>query len=161
VRADNVFFGLFIRGAFVEESGRLAVFLAVSAFIRRLESAVPPDVALQRCAARGLVAALSFAALENVWYADGTAAALLRVFTAAPLHAACGARTARAAWIFPHEPLRAAALFFQTVILHGCYNFLVSGSGILPYAAPVLALTAFAAQALALRRAADGDAYSA
>jgi hypothetical protein len=146
---DNIFFIFFVRIALVEETGRLAVLMFLFALTNRISTVY---YLRERCtAAAGLVSALAFGALESAWYTiESPRLALLRILTSVPLHAACGARAGRAAYAIPVNPAAAARIFFKTVALHGCYNYFVAAGGRFVFIAPILALTAFAAQAISI-----------
>jgi len=76
----------------------------------------------------GVTAALGFAALENVLYVweSGWTTALLRAFTAVPIHAATGAMIGHAVALARFGPPRRHAVwrgFTNAVAVHGLYNF--------------------------------------
>jgi RsiW-degrading membrane proteinase PrsW (M82 family) len=99
----------------------------------------------------GLVAGLGFAILESAAY--GAAAAgivLIRLFTAAPLHAACGARVGAAAIMSRSHPAQAILRFFSAIAIHGLYNFMISIPGIPSLAAILIALSALASSILTI-----------
>ena len=128
----QILFGVFVRVALVEELCRL-VFLAAlfRAGSRRAEMEKP------FCAALGLAAGLGFAVMENAFY--GTAdinIALLRAFTAAPLHGACGIRAGAAAFLFAKDPARAVFLFISAVLIHAAYNLMI----VIPFLPSALAV---------------------
>jgi RsiW-degrading membrane proteinase PrsW (M82 family) len=89
-------------------------------------------------AAAGLLSGLGFAVIETAVYgAADPGAAIYRVFTAIPLHGACGCRVGIAAVSLHHSPLRALVFFFYAVLIHGIYNFMVVSPG-LPWIFPVV-----------------------
>ena len=100
----------------------------------------------------GLVAGLGFAILEGAVYgALDTGVLLLRVFTAAPLHGACGARVGAAVVLFRSHPIQAFFRFLAAVAIHGIYNFMIIMPGFSSIAAVLIALSAFASSILSLR----------
>ena len=133
-----LFFGVFIRVALVEEASRLVTLIPLFKAGNRRRY-----IDKTFGAALGLAAGLGFAAIENALY--GTAdinITLLRAFTAAPLHGACGIRAGAAASVFRQHPSKALFLFISAVLIHGTYNLMIE-SPILPSALAVL--IAFAA----------------
>ncbi|MDR2185954.1 MAG: PrsW family intramembrane metalloprotease [Treponema sp.] len=124
-----VLYTIFIRIALFEEAGRFIVLLFIFGFIRRLKK---ENVLLTSayCAATGLLTGLGFAVIETASYgAADMSIALLRAFTAAPIHGACGSRVGLAALKCTRAPVRCAAWFFSAVIIHGAYNFLLVSPG--------------------------------
>ena len=117
----QLFFGVFIRVALVEEASRfftLVPLLKAGARRRPIDSAFS--------AALGLAAGLGFAAMENAFY--GTAniqITLLRALTAAPLHGACGISAGAAVSSAKSSPIKALGLFISSVIIHGAYNLMI------------------------------------
>ncbi len=76
----------------------------------------------------GVTAALGFAALENAIYAlnGGWTTALVRAFTAVPMHAACGAILGNAVAQSEFDPAKRGAIrkgFLAAVTVHGLYDF--------------------------------------
>ena len=117
----SVFFGVFVRIALVEEASR---FVTLIPLLKAGSRRRPPERTFG--AALGLAAGLGFAAMENAFY--GTAdihITLLRAFTAAPLHGACGIRAGTAASIFRQHPVKAIFYFISVILIHGAYNLLV------------------------------------
>ena len=136
----QVFFGVFIRIALVEEAGRLITLIpllkaaarrrprSVAAGLNQNASEFPGNSALDSifAAGVGLAAGLGFAAIENALY--GTAdikITFLRAFTAAPLHGACAVRAALAVFFFRQRPAKALFLFASAVLIHGAYNLMI------------------------------------
>ena len=116
-----VFFGIFVRIALVEEASRLVTLVPLLKIGSRLRN---DDIVFG--SALGLAAGLGFAAIENAFY--GTAdinITLLRAFTAAPLHGACGIRTGTAVLSFREHPVKAIFLFISAVLIHGAYNLMI------------------------------------
>jgi RsiW-degrading membrane proteinase PrsW (M82 family) len=94
-------------------------------------------------AATGLVAGLGFALIESASYGAGDIMiALLRAFTAAPLHGACGARIGLGILGFNAGPYRALWRLLSAVIIHGMYNLMVISPGIPPILPILIAFSA-------------------
>ena len=134
----SVIFSIFIRIALVEEVSRLVALIPlVKAGSRRLKAGRTFSAAL------GLVAGLGFAMLENASY--GTAdvyITLLRAFTAAPIHCACGIRAGTAVFEFRRSPVKALFLFVSAVLIHGAYNLIIVSPALPSALAIVIALSA-------------------
>jgi len=94
-------------------------------------------------AAIGLITGLGFAAIENAYYGLANInITLLRLFTAAPLHAACGIRAGTAVFTFPQHPVKAFFLFVSSVFIHGAYNLMIINPAIPSFLAILIALVA-------------------
>jgi RsiW-degrading membrane proteinase PrsW (M82 family) len=103
-------------------------------------------------AAAGLLAGLGFSIIENAAYgAADFRITLPRIFTAAPLHGACGARIGSALLIFKEQPRYAAFRFFTAVLIHGIYNILIARSGVSVLLGVLISLFALASSALEIR----------
>jgi RsiW-degrading membrane proteinase PrsW (M82 family) len=145
---------VFIRIALTEETGRI---LALALLLGIAGKGIIPPIRYRTAgsrattphgwsAATGLVAGLGFALIESASYgATDVFITLLRAFTAAPLHGACGARIGLALGIFKERPGRAFLRFFSAVILHGMYNLMVISTGIPPVIPILIAFSAFLA----------------
>ncbi|MDR2370580.1 MAG: PrsW family intramembrane metalloprotease [Treponema sp.] len=134
--SGKVFFVVF-RTALIEELSRVAVLFPLFAVFRRLKWNGG-----EYCAA-GLVGGLGFALAETASYgAAGINITLLRAFTAAPLHGACGARIGLSAAAFRENPPSGIMRFFSAVVIHMLYNFMILRSGI-PSVLAVLAVFSF------------------
>jgi RsiW-degrading membrane proteinase PrsW (M82 family) len=150
---------IFIRIALTEELRRLmvlaALFFAVSRFSRRKEPAEDAaDVpAVTLAGAAGLIAGLGFAILESAVYgASYPGNTLLRAFTTAPLHGACGFRVGTSIEIWRKNPIRAVLRFLTAVVIHGVYNFMLQTDvARFRIVAILIALSALAAAAAAIR----------
>ena len=145
---------IFVRIAFTEELSRLLVLLILFAIFRRFGHASAENVSpLTMACTAGLVAGLGFAILESAVYgASNPSNALLRAFTAAPLHGACGFRVGASVAMFRESPVHAIFRFLSAVIIHGIYNFLLLIPGILPpVAATLIALSALASSIVTIR----------
>jgi RsiW-degrading membrane proteinase PrsW (M82 family) len=103
-------------------------------------------------AAAGLLAGLGFSIIENAAYgAADFRVTLPRIFTAAPLHGACGARVGSALLMFKEQPRYAVFRFFSAALIHGIYNILITRPGISVLLGVLIALFALASAALEIR----------
>jgi RsiW-degrading membrane proteinase PrsW (M82 family) len=137
----SLFFGLVVQIALTEETGRLLVLFILSLILARFakKTALPPE---NFGSAVGLLAGLGFAIIETATYgAADLHIALLRAFTAAPLHGACGSRVGIALFSFKSAPFRGVFRFVTAVLIHGMYNFMVINPG-MPVIFPVLLVAA-------------------
>jgi len=117
----QLLFGVFIRIAMAEEASRLLILFPLLRAGNRLKNS---EMAF--CAAIGLVAGLGFAAAENASYGMADInITLLRLFTAAPLHGACGLRAGAAVFLAGRNLSRSVFLFGSSVIIHGAYNLMI------------------------------------
>jgi len=154
---------IFLRIAFTEEFSRLMVLGILFFAIRRLNpgntGTNPPVSAGTMASAAGLIAGLGFAIIESAVYgASNPGNALLRTFTAAPLHGACGFRVGSSLAMFPERPLQAVFRFLSAVVIHGLYNFMLIIPGFVPSAAAILiALSALATSILVIRNGMNGE----
>ena len=141
----SVFAEIFLRIAFTEELSRLLVMIILVLAVRRFT--------LTTAGAAGLAAGLGFAILESAVYgASNPGSAMLRVFTAAPLHGACGYRVGASVMMFRESPARAVSRFLTAVVIHGVYNFMLTIPGRLPpLTAVLISLSALATSVLAIR----------
>ena len=156
---------IFVRIALTEEFSRFlllgVLFFAISRLTKPAEQA-SGDVNISpvtMAGAAGLVAGLGFAILENAVYgASNPGNALLRAFTAAPLHGACGFRVGSSIEMLRETPVQAVFRFLTAVIIHGVYNFMLLIPGVFPpIAAILIALSALAASVLAIRTGMQGE----
>jgi len=132
-RPRYFFFNIFIRIALVEEASRLITLIP-------LLKAGKHRLGMNRsyAAALGFVAGLGFATLESALYGMADISiTLLRIFTAAPLHGACGIRVSTAVLNFEKHPFSAPFLFITSVLIHGVYNLMIE-SPIFPSALAIL-----------------------
>lgn len=128
---------IFVQIALLEEAGRFLVLVVLFNLGRHFEKQREPHIPAFG-AAMGLIAGLGFAVIETASYGvTNLGIALIRAFTSAPLHGACGSRVGFAAFNLRRTPLRAVWRFFSAVAIHGMYNFLLISPGI-PEALPVL-----------------------
>ena len=137
---------IFIRIAFTEELSRFLL-LSVMFFIIRRHNSLTME------GATGLIAGLGFAILESaVLGASSPHNSLLRAFTTAPLHGACGFRVGSSIETIRENPARGILRFLSAVVIHGVYNFMLRIPGTLPSIAAVfIALSAFVTAILAVR----------
>ncbi|GHV86906.1 hypothetical protein AGMMS50255_2020 [Spirochaetia bacterium] len=105
----------------------------------------------------GLLTGLGFALIEGAAYgAADLGVALLRTFTAAPLHGACGARVGAAAAVYRDHPLPALLRFLAAVAIHGMYNFMILLPGIPTVLAIFIAFSALGSPVLFIHNALRG-----
>jgi len=117
----DLFFGVFIRIALVEELSRLVTFIPLSAAANHTQK-----TGISFGAALGLVSGLGFAILENAFHGIADISiTLLRAFTAAPLHGACGIRVGAAVFVFRKSPAMAFFYFASAALIHGAYNLII------------------------------------
>jgi RsiW-degrading membrane proteinase PrsW (M82 family) len=140
----SLIFRLIVQIALTEEASRLLVLLVMSLFLARFMKAPAGSVlpAENFGSAVGLLAGLGFAVIETATYgAASPHIALLRAFTAAPLHGACGSRVGITVFNFRAAPARSVFRFFSAVIIHGMYNFMVINPE-MPIVFPILLVAA-------------------
>ena len=131
----GLFAEIFIRIALTEELSRFLILLILFAVILRVAGKPFGKTAN----AAGLVAGLGFAILESAVYgASSPGNALLRAFTAAPLHGACGSRVGASVVLLREHPVRGIINFLSAVAIHGVYNFMLYIPGRFPPIAAVL-----------------------
>jgi len=137
----QLFFSVFIRIALVEEASR---FIPLAPLLAAGNRRVNAGKAFY--ASLGFIAGLGFAMVENATYGIADInITLIRAFTAAPLHGACGIRAGEAVFIFRQHPVKALFLFISVVLIHGAYNLMIL-SPVLPsiLAVPVAYAALFA-----------------
>jgi len=148
---------IFIRIAFTEEFSRLIVLVILLFAIHRFVSAARTEQAFISdstvASAAGLIAGLGFAILESAVYgASNPGNALLRTFTAAPLHGACGFRVGSSIVMFRENPFMGLFRFLSAVVIHGVYNFMLVIPGLFSSVTAILiALIALASSVQAIR----------
>jgi len=131
----GLFVEIFIRIALTEELSRFLILLIL--FVVILRAAEKPVSTMANAA--GLVAGLGFAILESAVYgASNFDITLLRAFTAAPLHGACGSRVGSSIVLLREHPVRGIFRFLSAVTVHGVYNFMLNIPGRFPPIAAVL-----------------------
>lgn len=170
----GLFTRIFIRIAFTEEFSRLIILIILFLVIHRFSSIRQPGqdlTSLQEtglhnaisantmASATGLVAGLGFAILESAVYgASDPGNALLRIFTAAPLHGACGFRVGSSVVLFRGHPIQAVFRFLSAVVIHGIYNFMLIIPGFISSIIAILiALFALTASILAIHNGMKGE----
>jgi len=151
---------IFFRIAFTEEFSRLIILVILFFIIHRLSSRQAEETAADPQntepntteGAIGLIAGLGFAILESAVYgASNPGNALMRSFTAAPLHGACGFRVGSSIMMFRESPVQAFFRFLSAIAIHGIYNFMLTIPGFIPSIAAILiALFALLSSALAI-----------
>jgi RsiW-degrading membrane proteinase PrsW (M82 family) len=143
----SILFNQFCRIAATEEAARFLVFLVLFPLAR-----IKGEQAVLRGSAAGLAAGLGFALMESASYgASDMGIALVRAVTSAPLHGACGARVGAAAAGLGEGPLPVILRFLSAVAIHGMYNIIVLGSGVLALMAVLAAFCALASSILLIR----------
>jgi len=143
-----LFMQVFVRIALTEELSRLLMLFVFFWISGRGNSSENLSQSLtlnmvKKGTAVGLVAGLGFAIIESAAYAaSDTSALLLRVFTAAPLHGACGSRIGAAAVMFRTNPVQAVFRVLTAVAIHGVYDLMVVLPGLPSIAAILVAISA-------------------
>jgi RsiW-degrading membrane proteinase PrsW (M82 family) len=159
---------VFLRIALTEELGRFAVLFVFFPAARRFGRGLPAGPADDGGpgpaggaygSLTGLLAGLGFVLIESASYGSADAGvALLRAFTSAPLHGACGARVGKAALNIGSAPLRSITGFLSAVAIHGAYNFMILLPGFSPVLAILIAFSALASTMLLIGNpSAGGD----
>jgi RsiW-degrading membrane proteinase PrsW (M82 family) len=137
--------------ALTEEAGKFLLLLPLILLMFHAEKGLEPageitemndKLRIARAGAAGFIAGLGFAIIETATYSGANfSIALLRAFTAAPLHAACGARVGQAVALLRHNPVQAVIRFITAVLIHGIYDFMVLSAG-MPIVFPVALIAA-------------------
>jgi RsiW-degrading membrane proteinase PrsW (M82 family) len=145
----DLFFGVFIRIALVEEISRLVTLIPIFATANYArKTGVPFGAAL------GLVAGLGFAILENAFHGiSDIGLTLLRAFTAAPLHGACGIQAGVAVFLFTKNPGKASFYFITAILIHGAYNLIIISPALPSTLSIIIALSALLASLPLLKTA--------
>jgi RsiW-degrading membrane proteinase PrsW (M82 family) len=147
----GLFAEIFIRIALSEELSRFIILLILFSIIKLFNLALKPLVSMP--ATVGLIAGLGFAILESALYgAENPGNALLRAFTAAPLHGACAARIGYSAAMIGKGPARSISRFLSAVAIHGAYNFILIMPGVFPLVAAILIVITALASAIQMAR---------
>jgi RsiW-degrading membrane proteinase PrsW (M82 family) len=141
-------FGAFVSVAAVEELSKFAGVRIARRFLGGRSDG----------AAAGIAASLGFALFETAAYASSDlSVALIRAITAAPLHAACGARVGLSAFAPRFFALRPLTALFAAIALHGVYDLALILPGY-PVALPVaLAFIALASALPLIQSEKNGD----
>ncbi|MDR2783462.1 MAG: PrsW family intramembrane metalloprotease [Treponema sp.] len=154
IAMKDILFNVFIRIALVEEGSKLLIvslILRISGKLLRLEGKDADSFTYGTAA--GLIAGLGFAMIESVSYgASDMRIAVLRAFTAAPLHGACGARDGTAAAAFKNDPRLAIWRFLSATAIHGAYNMLVVGPGYIRFLSILLSFASLLSAMRLLRK---------
>ena len=133
-----IFFDFFVRIALIEEASRLVTiipFFRAGSRRRKMSRAF--------CGALGFAAGLGFATLESAIYGiTDVNITLLRAFTAAPLHGACGIRVSLAFFYYKRYPVKALFLFIFAVLIHGAYNLMIASPALPSMLAALVAFVA-------------------
>ena len=133
-----VLFTIFVRIALVEETSRIA---AILPFLKICKN--PQHKESSFGATLGLFVGLGFAVIESAYHGiTSLNITIFRLFTATPLHAACGIRVGAAVFTARQHPLKALLLFASTVFIHGTYNLIIVNPA---YPSVLAAVIAFAA----------------
>jgi RsiW-degrading membrane proteinase PrsW (M82 family) len=173
-RLSAVIFNIFCKIALTEELGRLLMLLLFFKILRLMGKGIPParidgnttdpvpgvfsSSAAVWGSVAGLLAGLGFALIESASYgAADMGVTLLRAFTAAPLHGACGARVGAAAAVCRDHPLPALMRFLSAVAIHGMYNFMILLPGTPTVLAIFIALSAAGSSVLFIHGALRGS----
>ncbi|MDR0558523.1 MAG: PrsW family intramembrane metalloprotease [Treponema sp.] len=131
----DMLFNVFIRVALVEEGSKLlmlSIILRISG--KLLKPGGEDGYGFTYGTASGLIVGLGFAMIESASYgASDMRVAVLRAFTAAPLHGACGARDGMAAAALKSDPRLAIWRFLSATVIHGMYNMLVVSPGYIQF----------------------------
>jgi len=158
-----LFLQVFVRVAFTEEISRLIMlflFFLISSRIKSHENTFKPLSfnTVRNGTATGLVVGLGFALLESAVYgASNSGVLMLRAFTAAPLHGACGSRIGAAAVMFRTSPAQALLRIGAATAIHGIYNFMVTIPGIPSLAAVLIAFSALFSAIISIHSGGEGE----
>ncbi|GHT63361.1 hypothetical protein FACS1894110_00990 [Spirochaetia bacterium] len=151
--------------ALTEELGRLLMLLIFFKILNLMGKGIPPGPAARADttdapgifstnsavwgSVAGLLAGLGFALIESATYgAANMGVTLLRAFTAAPLHGACGARVGAAAAVCRDHPFPALLRFLSAAAIHAMYNFMLLLHGIPTILAIFIAFSALGSSVL-------------
>ena len=147
----QLFFDVFFRIALTEEVSRL--FILIPLYI--IGSAHKNSTAFG--AALGLAAGMGFAMIENAFHGiTDINITLLRAFTAAPLHGACGLKVGFAVFTFGKNKRKAISHFLSAVFIHGAYNMIILNPA-LPSALAILIAFIALFNSLQLTKNPDGN----
>jgi RsiW-degrading membrane proteinase PrsW (M82 family) len=122
----------------IEEASRIIILFFLNRAVKNRRNNIAFGAAI------GLIAGLGFAVIESAFYGIANInITLFRIFTAAPLHAACGIRAGTAVFVAPQHPAKAFFLFISSVFIHGAYNLMIVNPAIPSFLAIPTALIAF------------------
>ena len=155
----HLFFGVFIRIALVEELSRIIALLPLFIAGNHIKKTCVSSETQHRQstdisfgAALGLVSGLGFAIIESAFHGmSDISITLLRAFTAAPLHGACGIRAGIAVFTFTRNKSKAFLFFISAVLIHGAYNLMIVSPAIPSLLAIPVALAALLASLTYIR----------
>ena len=151
-----LFFYIFVTVALVEEISRL---FTIFPLLKSSKS----DRNRGFAAIVGFIAGLGFASAENALYGIGLTdlnIPILRAFTAAPLHGACGIRIGAALFFIKHRPIRAIFLILSAIIIHGAYNLIIDSPAIPEILAVPTALAALVISLPMLKSDHEGENHT-
>jgi len=149
----DLFFGVFVRIALVEELSRLVTLIPLFAAANHARKT---DICFG--AALGLVTGLGFAILENAFHGiTDIYITLLRAFTAAPLHGACGILAGVAVFVINKSRGKAFFHFVSAVLIHGAYNLIIISPALPSALAIIIALSALFASLPLLKSAGEHE----
>ena len=144
----TMLFDIFIRIAMLEEASRIITLVLLLIAASKLE-----DLDWNIGATLGLIAGLGFALIESAYHGlSDINITMLRAFTAAPLHGACGIRTGAAVFTFGSNKGKSVFYFLSAVIIHGAYNMAIISPAIPSALAILIAITAFLASLTYIKR---------
>ena len=143
------FFHIFIRIALLEEASRIITLIPFLVFVKKLQ-----DAEMNFGAALGLAAGLGFALIESAFHGiSDINVTLLRAFTAAPIHGACGIRAGAAVFSLQENKAKSIFCFISATLLHGSYNLAIVSPAIPSLLAILIAIVAFFASINYIRTA--------
>ena len=135
----TVFFHIFVRIALLEEASRIITLIPFIIFVKKLR-----DDDRTFGAALGLAAGLGFALIESAFHGiSNINITLLRAFTTAPLHGACGIRAGAAVFSFQRSKGKAIFCFISAIFIHGAYNLAIVSPAFPSILAILIAIAAF------------------
>jgi RsiW-degrading membrane proteinase PrsW (M82 family) len=146
----------FVQIALTEEGSRLLALLLIFKLARpwnpRSGESLSEDARPSFAAAAGLLTGLGFAVVETASYgAVDLNLALLRVFTSAPLHGACGGRVGYTALNLRRQPFRGMLRFCAAVAIHGMYNLMIITPGLPAVLSILIAFSALGSTIMTIR----------
>jgi len=152
---------IFFPIAFTEELSRLLVLLVFFGIARKFDSAAHEPAfiyepgsysSIAYGSAVGLIAGFGFAILESAALgASYSNIILFRLFSASPIHGACGARVGSAVVLFRTNPLQGIFRFLSAVVIHGIFNSMIIMPGFAPIAAVLISLFSLVSVILTIR----------
>ncbi|MCL2833076.1 MAG: PrsW family glutamic-type intramembrane protease [Treponema sp.] len=142
----DLLFSVFVRVSLMEELIRLLVLFLLFSFFPAVKILnQEKDLSLFFGAPSGLAAGLGFAAGESVFYGLlDPGAALLRLVTAVPIHAACGARIGSGLGQLRSHPVGGIVLFVTAYLIHAVYDLCIQNPVVPEFLSVFIALAALA-----------------